>query len=219
LSNWHALLDRAIRGLQTLRESNVAPNAWVLGGGTALMLQHQHRMSKDIDIFIEDAQYLPYLSPRLGGEAIWETNLYDEAAHYLKLRYPEGEIDFIVSAQITETVVRPFKVPGDAVSGIPEYDFLIEHPVEIGIKKLWHRGSELKVRDAFDLAVIAQHHARLLLSNLHYVKSKKSAILERLDRIKPGFFLAEIEELDILPEYAQLAQDSLSITRNIAKHI
>jgi hypothetical protein len=219
LSNWHALLDRAIRGLQILQETNVAPDEWVLGGGTALMLHHQHRMSKDIDIFIDDAQYLPYLSPRLGGEAIWETNLYDEAAHYLKLRYPEGEIDFIVSAQITETIVQPFKVPGDAVSGIPEYEFFIEHPVEIGIKKLWHRGSELKVRDAFDLAVIAQHHERLLLSNLHYIRSKKTVILERLNRINPDFFLAEIEELDILPEYAQLALDSLSVTRDIAEHI
>lgn len=124
-----------------------------------------------------------------------------------------------MSAQITETIVRPFKVLGDPVSGIPDYEFLIEHPVEIGIKKLCHRGSELKVRDTFDLAVIAQHHERLLLSNLHYVKSKKSAILERLHRIKPDFYQAAIEELDILPEYAQLARDSLSITRNVAKHI
>jgi len=120
-----------------------------------------------------------------------------------------------VSAQITETIVRPFKVLGDPVSGIPDYEFLIE----IGIKKLWHRGSELKVRDTFDLAVISQHHERLLLSSLHYVKSRKSAIQERLHRIKPDFFQAAIEELDILPEYAQLAQDSLSIARNVAEHI
>lgn len=76
----------------------------------------------------------------------------------------------------------------------------------------------MKVRDAFDLAVIAQHDERLLLSNLHYIKSKKSSILERIDRINPDFFLAEIEELDILPKYAQLALDSLSITRDVAEH-
>jgi hypothetical protein len=35
------------------------------------MQHHQHRMSQDIDIFIDDAQYLAFLSPRLGGEAIW----------------------------------------------------------------------------------------------------------------------------------------------------
>ena len=65
------------------------------------------------------------------------------------------------------------------------------------------------MRDTFDLAVIAQHHERLLLSNLYYVKSKKSANLERLHRIKPDFYQATIEELDILREYARLAQDSL----------
>ncbi|MEK1893849.1 MAG: nucleotidyl transferase AbiEii/AbiGii toxin family protein [Rhizobium sp.] len=71
MSHWHTLLDRAIRGLESLKKSNVAPEDWTLGGGTALMLHHQHRMSQGIDIFIDDAQYLAFLSPRLGGEAIW----------------------------------------------------------------------------------------------------------------------------------------------------
>lgn len=75
-------------------------------------------MTQDIDIFIDDAQYLAFLSPRLGGEVIWNAEAYAEAAHYLKLRYPEGEIDFIVSGMITETVIRPFDVAGDIDAGI-----------------------------------------------------------------------------------------------------
>jgi hypothetical protein len=46
----------------------------VLGGGTALMICAGHRLSKDIDAFIDDPQYLTFLSPRLAGEAIWACN-------------------------------------------------------------------------------------------------------------------------------------------------
>ncbi|CAN7714766.1 nucleotidyl transferase AbiEii/AbiGii toxin family protein [Rhizobium sp. LjRoot258] len=49
--------------MESLKKSNVAPQDWTLGGGTALMLHHQHRMSQDIDIFIDDAQYLAFLPP------------------------------------------------------------------------------------------------------------------------------------------------------------
>ncbi|UBU61945.1 nucleotidyl transferase AbiEii/AbiGii toxin family protein [Acidithiobacillus ferrooxidans] len=31
---------------------------WTIGGGTVLMFQYRHRLSRDIDIFITDAQYL-----------------------------------------------------------------------------------------------------------------------------------------------------------------
>ena len=65
------------------------------------MLHTRHRLSKDIDAFITDPQYLPILSPRLGGEDIWSCETYSEAANHLKLVYPEGEIDFIVAAPIT----------------------------------------------------------------------------------------------------------------------
>ena len=34
---------------------------WVLGGGTALMVFADHRLSRDIDAFIDDPQYLALL--------------------------------------------------------------------------------------------------------------------------------------------------------------
>ncbi|QCI69398.1 nucleotidyl transferase AbiEii/AbiGii toxin family protein [Phreatobacter stygius] len=37
--------------------------AWALGGGTAIMLWLNHRTSKDIDIFIDDPQYLGISHP------------------------------------------------------------------------------------------------------------------------------------------------------------
>jgi Nucleotidyl transferase AbiEii toxin, Type IV TA system len=37
---------------------------WTFGGGTALMLHIGHRESRDVDIFLEDAQFLPFLDPQ-----------------------------------------------------------------------------------------------------------------------------------------------------------
>jgi hypothetical protein len=36
---------------------------WTFGGGTAMMLQIGHRESHDVDIFLDDAQYLNLLNP------------------------------------------------------------------------------------------------------------------------------------------------------------
>jgi hypothetical protein len=44
----------------------------------------RHRFSKDVDAFIDDPQYLSYLSPRLAEEA-WGADAYQESANHLKL--------------------------------------------------------------------------------------------------------------------------------------
>jgi hypothetical protein len=31
---------------------------WTFGGGTVLMLRHKHRISRDVEIFVPDPQYL-----------------------------------------------------------------------------------------------------------------------------------------------------------------
>lgn len=66
------------------------------------MRRHRHRYSKDVDIFIPDPQYLGYLSPRLNAVAEALTGDYVEQGNFLKLVFPEGEIDFVASAPLTE---------------------------------------------------------------------------------------------------------------------
>jgi Nucleotidyl transferase AbiEii toxin, Type IV TA system len=39
-------------------------DGWTFGGGTAMMLQIDHRESRDVDIFLHDAQQLPFLDPQ-----------------------------------------------------------------------------------------------------------------------------------------------------------
>jgi hypothetical protein len=47
------------------------------------MRRHHHRLSKDIDIFVPDPQYLGYLTPRLNAEAESLTTKYVEQANSL----------------------------------------------------------------------------------------------------------------------------------------
>lgn len=47
--SWRLLLSRTIVGLEQLQQQGQAVPAWTLGGGTALMLHADHRLSKDIE--------------------------------------------------------------------------------------------------------------------------------------------------------------------------
>lgn len=55
---WQKLLQHAFTLIDEIsRHGGISNPTWTFGGGTVLMLRHQHRMSKDIDIFVPDPQY------------------------------------------------------------------------------------------------------------------------------------------------------------------
>lgn len=215
MSRWQLLLDRAVVGLDRLRRADQPVPQWVLGGGTALMLHTGHRLSKDIDIFIEDPQYLSFLSPRLGGEDIWNCDTFDESANHLKLIFPEGEIDFIVAGSITNLPSEKKAVDmieiGYPVSQVVD----VEHPVEIALKKLAHRGGMLKVRDIFDIAVVDHCFSDLLRSNLAHVAHSKANILARLNGISETFLGLELNELAISQKWQKEADACLARVKAI----
>jgi len=191
----------------------------VLGGGTALMIHSGHRLSKDIDVFIDDPQYIALLSPRLGGEDIWSCEAYDEAGHYLKLIYPEGEIDFIVAGSITDLPVESKTVDMSEVRPSASHTINVEHPVEIALKKLNYRGSMLKIRDIFDLVVVDSSFSELLRDNLRYVAHLKQGILERLSAISEEFLRQELDELAIADQWRPLADTCLQRMKEVAEAI
>ncbi|MGH8236815.1 MAG: nucleotidyl transferase AbiEii/AbiGii toxin family protein [Steroidobacteraceae bacterium] len=112
----------------------------VLGGGTRVMLALNHRISNDVDLFIRDPQWIGYLSPRLNSNVESLTSAYEETAVSLKLRFAEGEIDFIVAAPLLQ-------LPEESSL---ETSFPLEPLAEVLAKKLFHRGWQLAPRDLFD---------------------------------------------------------------------
>jgi Nucleotidyl transferase AbiEii toxin, Type IV TA system len=210
LSQWQRLLDRAADGLDRLRKADQPVPPWLLGGGTALMLHAGHRLSKDIDIFIQDPQYLPFLSPRLGGEDVWNCDTFEEAAQHLKLIFPEGEIDFIVAPPITNLSSEKKSVDMSEIGRPGPLVVDVEYPVEIALKKLVYRGRMLKVRDIFDIAVVDHYFSKLLHSNLVHVKDSQAGILARLKGISETFLRLELNELDISESWRREADTCLA---------
>ena len=111
-----------------------------LGGGTRLMLALDHRISNDIDLFIRDPQWIGFLTPRLNDRFESQLQGYEEDATWLKLRHPEGEIDFIVGMSL-------LGLPVESDATVP---FPLEPVEEVIAKKLFYRGWELTPRDLFD---------------------------------------------------------------------
>lgn len=137
---WRALERRATAMVEHAAHHAGAAFKPHLGGGTRLMLMLEHRISDDIDLFIRDPQWIGYLTPRLNDDVEQEVNDYSENAVSLKLRYDEGEIDFIV---------------GMSLLGLPEEksddtSFILEPVAEVLAKKLFYRGWALTPRDIFD---------------------------------------------------------------------
>lgn len=147
---WKPLLTRALAILDDLRARGFGAPDIVMGGGTVLMMRLHHRLSKDVDLFLHDAQWLGLLTPRLNDRAAALTANYAEQANSLKLVLEDGDVDFVVAGDVSE--VRPTERLEFAGWSLP-----LESTEEILAKKLYFRAGTFKARDAFDL--VATHRA------------------------------------------------------------
>jgi predicted nucleotidyltransferase component of viral defense system len=146
---------------------------WTFGGGTVLMLRYGHRFSKDVDIFVPDPQSLGFVTPRLSDVAESITSDYVEAASYVKLYLPEGEIDFVAAPNLT--------TPGFEFETILGQEVRVETSVEIIAKKMWHRGDRITGRDIFDFALIAAREPDALMSASEFMVRHADAVFQQLD--------------------------------------
>ena len=169
---WETLFQRALLLIDSARASGAALSSWSFGGGTVLMRRYHHRLSKDIDIFVLDPQGLPYLSPRLNDVADSLTSDYVEQSEYLKLNFPEGEIDFVASAPLTKSATVTETIFGRAVE--------VETSSEIIAKKVWHRGDRFTARDVFDLALVAEKEPEALREIRPILRDRREVIFNRI---------------------------------------
>lgn len=149
-SRWPELFDVAVAIIDQANGQGIGMSNWSFGGGTALMLQIKHRESHDIDLFIDDAQYLPYLNPETQGYnlALAPSDYETDGTRALKIVFNGvGEIDFICCDPVTEEPYVISEIRGRRVN--------IETPAEILAKKVVFRGSHLQPRDMFDIAAVA----------------------------------------------------------------
>ena len=217
MASWRLLLSRTIIGLEKLEQRGLAVPDWILGGGTALMLHSGHRLSKDIDALIDDPQYLGIMSPDVTD--VWGCRTWDKAAHYLKLEFAEGEIDFIVSSPLSDLTTTLHEVDLTDLPAKRKVAIEIEHPAEIALKKMHYRPTMLKSRDIFDIAVADSIDHDALVGNLNEISDKKSALLKRLGGIDRKFLQAELAELDIQEGWDDQKESCLETVRSLVELI
>lgn len=169
LKTWETLFRRALVLIDSVAKAGITLSEWSFGGGTVLMRRYRHRFSKDIDIFIPDPQYLNYLSPHLNDTAESMTGDYTLQANFLKLQFPEGEIDFVVSAPLTENPT--------IAETIFDRRVMVETSTEIIAKKVWHRGDQFRARDIFDLSLVAEKESVALAPIAPVLRDRREAIL------------------------------------------
>jgi hypothetical protein len=197
---WQVLLQHAFSLVDEIAAHGIPDPFWTFGGGTVLMLRYGHRLSKDIDIFVPDPQYLGYVSPRLSDVAEGVCDQYVEGPGYIKLLRPEGEIDFVASPNLTSEPFEMWELLGRAIK--------VETSAEIVAKKLWHRGDRATARDLFDLALVIEREAQALATAGPYLVKHRDAFLKQVHERKP-VLKAQFEEIDALdyrPRYEQAVE-------------
>ena len=201
---WKELLKKAIAVLDAAK---VPYDEWTLGGGTALMIYFDHRESKDIDVFLSDAQYLTMLTPRLLSVGI-EINDYVEASNFLKLKLSKGEIDFIIAPHLTEKYYMPRQ--------IMEREMRLETPEEIIVKKFFYRAEVLKTRDIIDIAVVLENRKDKLMKHSDMFECKLEVLKRRWSKLK-GIYSVEVSNLKILKEH--LIEDAPLLFENFLQEL
>ncbi|MFN4264446.1 MAG: nucleotidyl transferase AbiEii/AbiGii toxin family protein [Aquabacterium sp.] len=185
---WQKLFPEALRLMAHLESQTDGP-VWTFGGGTVLMLRINHRLSKDIDLFVSDPQYLGYVNPRLSDVAESVSVDYEENAEFIKFFLPDGEIDVVVGSSLTEA---PFDIVRHAGRNIR-----VETCAEIIAKKMWHRGDRAKARDLFDLCAVAQAQPNEISRAAPFFQRHGAKFLSQLDA-RGEFLEAEFKAIDVI---------------------
>lgn len=188
---WQTLLPRAVMLIDEVRMHGGVENPfWTLGGGTVLMFRYRHRLSKDIDVFVPDPQYLGFVTPRLSDVAASLTEDYVEAPDaFVKLQFEEGEVDFVASPNLLDDAWEPWEIGGNRVR--------VEKPAEIIAKKMYHRGDRATARDLFDLTLVVEREPEALRQAKRWLLRHRQAFLDQVRHPHPTL-RAQFEAIAVL---------------------
>lgn len=195
---WEKLFPRALALVDEIsRYGGIADPFWTLGGGTVLMFRYRHRLSKDIDIFVPDPQYLGYVTPRLSDAAADLTQDYTEQpGSFVKLQFDEGEVDFVAAPNLlADDAWEDWEILGRRVK--------VETSAEIIAKKMYYRGDRAAARDLFDFALVIERESSSLLAAAPWLLRHREAFLGQIRQPHASLRAAfgAIAPLDYAPDF------------------
>ena len=174
--SWKQILASAVEILDDLERKGFPRLDIVMGGGTVLTFRFEHRLSRDIDFFMHDVQWITLLTPRLNDTTAAMVTEYVEQPNSIKLRLPHGDIDFVVAGGVTDA---------HAVETLPfmNHTFPLEPTEEILAKKLFYRAAFFQPRDAFDMAAAIEFDRSAASKAVRAAASKVEIVSRRLDEL------------------------------------
>jgi hypothetical protein len=210
-SRWDELFAIAYKLIDDVNRPHVLVTDWSFGGGTAMMLQINHRESHDVDIFLDDPQLLPLFNPTT-NDLIFETPpaAYEgDGSHFQKMVFTGiGEIDFIVAGLKSEPGVIKKEILGRQIN--------LETVEEIVCKKIFYRGASITPRDIFDIAAASESGRKAeLCTALAGYPDKCSAAIDAVIRLGDEFLQSAIDALMITPDFLPLRQNAKSLCLDV----
>lgn len=214
---WESLFQKALRLVDEMTiHGGIKDPFFTFGGGTVLMLRHQHRLSKDIDFFVPDPQSLGYVTPRLSdvAEELCQAQ-YQEAGNFIKLHLEEGEIDFVASPNLLhdDLAYERWELFGRSVR--------VETTAEIIAKKMYHRGDQATGRDLFDLAMAIEREPSALANAERFMYRYLDKFAANL-QARTDYYVREFQAVQTLtysPTFAHAAETvSAYLARLIKMH-
>lgn len=198
---WEKLFPRALALIDEIsRYGGIKDPFWTLGGGTVLMFRYHHRLSKDIDIFVPDPQYLGFVTPRLSDTAADLTQDYTEQpGAFVKLQFEEGEVDFVAAPNLLADAWETWDIGGRSVK--------VETAAEIIAKKMYHRGDRATARDLFDFALVIEREPQQIQGATPFLLRHREAFLSQIRQPHAGLRSAfdAIATLDYRPGFDHCA--------------
>jgi hypothetical protein len=160
------------------------------------MLQIDHRLSQDIDLFVDDPQHLGFLDPARQKLplSVQPTGYTGDGSRFLKISFEGlGQIDFIACAQMTSASWTEIELLGRPIR--------IETIPEIITKKVCYRGAHIAARDVFDIAAASVSHRASIVAALADYPTKTAVAAGALRRLNPEFVLRVIDQLQVNPGF------------------
>jgi hypothetical protein len=208
---WKQLLPWTVTVIKEVERQHGVSFPIRIGGGSMLLRRYRHRQSRDLDLFVTDARFARWCSPRHNDAAGDLFPDYSEEAAGVKLFVGIQEVDIIVAAPLIDTdTVDPITLQGRTVE--------IERPREILAKKVVYRGRTFQPRDVFDLACIANLEpdevaAVLPILNLTLVDDLEA----RLKELEPILAKELGDKVEAFPDFVPIIGSCLEIATKVTR--
>ena len=208
---WKALLLPCFRVIDEVVRERKVEFPIRIGGGSMLLRRYRHRNSRDLHLFVTDAQLVRWCSPHFNETAADLFPDYGEEAAAVKLVTGMQEIDIIAAAPIIlDGAVEEVELGGRNV--------LVELPREIVAKKIAYRGRNFQARDVFDLACVAiaePEEIAAVLAGLNF--GHLDDLDARLQEMAPVLEKELADKVDAYPEFDPVLKACLAIAQGVAK--